>query len=251
MTIENSFEKRWRNRFEKFAQQGEDDAAIAGWSKTGLETRLRNFARAWRPPGPGTQEWLDAGCGAGTYSRFLAGRGAKVLGMDYSLPTILKARTRSAEVSNWSVGDVTRLPLAGRQFDGALCFGVTQALADSAPAVAELTRVVKPGGQVWVDALNAWCAWNIWHRLGRWITGKPPHLRYESPRTLRKLMMANGLTDIQLYWVPILPGRWQRFQPWLESRLSRGLIARVPLLGALMSHAFVLRGIRSRDGGHP
>lgn len=34
-----SFEQRWRQRFESFGCKGEDDAAIAGWSATGLDTR--------------------------------------------------------------------------------------------------------------------------------------------------------------------------------------------------------------------
>ncbi|MDH5552168.1 MAG: hypothetical protein OEX82_02430 [Nitrosomonas sp.] len=43
----NSFERAWRKRFEGFATYSEDDAGIAGWSPTGLATRLRQFTCLW------------------------------------------------------------------------------------------------------------------------------------------------------------------------------------------------------------
>jgi len=72
----------------------DDDAGIAGWTTSGLATRFRAFQRAWqRPPRPGM--WLDIGCGAGTYTRFLVDEGLDVVGVDYSLPSLQKARERS------------------------------------------------------------------------------------------------------------------------------------------------------------
>ena len=37
-----SFESKWRERFEEFAELRDDDAGIAGWSPSGLETRFRS-----------------------------------------------------------------------------------------------------------------------------------------------------------------------------------------------------------------
>lgn len=235
------FEVSWRERFESFGKNGGDDAAIAGWSATGLATRMRNFALLWNADRPGAL-WLDAGCGAGTYSRFMAERGLRVVAMDYSEPTIVKARARGTAPISWCIADVTGLPVCSRSVDGAICFGVLQALTESERAVGELARTVKVDGEVWFDALNAWCLPNIWDRLTRRVSGRPMHLRYESGMGLKRLMRESGLDSVRLNWLPILPGRWQRFQWLLETKSGRALFRYVPLLGLFFSHAFVVSG---------
>lgn len=239
-----SFETKWRERFEGFAESNEDDAGIAGWSPTGLETRLRNFAHLWRADHAGDL-WLDAGCGAGTYMRFLASRNMHVIGMDYCLPAVQKAAQRDSGENAWCVADVRRLPVRDGAFDGVLCFGVIQALAESGPALQELSAVVRCGGQIWIDVLNGYCLPHLWESLRRKLAGLPPHVRYESPRKLQRLMRHYGLEDVQMFWVPILPGAWQRFQWLLETRTVRWIMRNVPLVGALVSHAFVLSARRS------
>jgi len=242
--VRPEFEQRWRERFEGFAESGEGDAAIAGWSDSGLQARLRNFTRLWQAGEPNAL-WLDAGCGAGTYSRFLAAQGALPVGMDYSAPTLLKAQARSAAVRLWCVGDVTRLPLRDAGFAGALCFGVMQALASAEPALREMTRVVRPGGEIWIDAINGWCLPNLWIQFTRKLSGKAAHLRYDSPYALQRSMHALGLTQIQIEWVPILPTRWQRWQPLLESRFMRVVLRILPPVSLLISHAVVVHARRA------
>ena len=128
------FEHQWRERFEEFALYRDDDAGIAGWTKSGLDTRLRRFIGLWQP-GPTGQRWLDAGCGAGTYSRILTDHGSTVVGIDYSMPTVSKAVARAIEGASFVIADVRTMPFPPRVFDGVICFGVTQALDASEPAV--------------------------------------------------------------------------------------------------------------------
>ena len=239
-----SFESRWRARFKEFAERREDDAGIAGWSKTGLAARMSRFTQLRRCPARG-ELWLDAGCGAGTYTRYLQSEGALLLGLDYSSLTLEKARARAAGDILWAVGDVTRLPLTPSIFDGAVCFGVTQALSSSGPLLRELCAVVKPGGEIWVDALNGWCVPHVWDRIRRKLSKRPVHVRYESPRRMLSVLRQNGLNEVRLHWIPILPARFVRLQPVLEFGLARALLRFVPLLGALFSHAFAIQGRRS------
>ena len=92
------FEEKWRRRFERYAVSSNDDAGIAGWSESGLAARFRQFTRAWRHEhreSTPTGQWLDAGCGAGTYTRYLLSQRLNVIAVDYSEPTTRKARTRS------------------------------------------------------------------------------------------------------------------------------------------------------------
>ena len=125
----------------------DDDAGIAGWTATGLDARVRRFLKLWKPGESGLR-WLDAGCGAGTYTRILRGQHREVVGVDYSLPTLRRAAARDEEGAVYTVADVTSLPFRGEQFDGVLCLGVTQALAAGEPALRELARLLKPGGEL-------------------------------------------------------------------------------------------------------
>jgi SAM-dependent methyltransferase len=238
MSIGPAFERAWRKRFEGFARHSDDEAGIAGWSRTGLEARVRRFVSLWRAPLPG-QRWLDAGCGAGTYTRLLERDGLQVVGVDYSLITLTKARTRDAREHAYVVADIRRLPFASGSFDGLLCLGVLQVMSDSGSVIRELCDQVRPGGQLWLDALNRHCLVHSADLLQRRLQGRAVHLRYESPGQLKRALRRAGMRSVRVHWMPILPARLQRWQPLLESRLVRGALRWVPLLGLLGSHAFI------------
>ena len=250
--MQPDFECQWRRRFAERGSRLDDDAGIAGWTPSGLRTRVRQFRLHWeaeedRPAG----YWLDVGCGSGVYSRLLQRAGHRVAGLDYSVPSLGKAGQRSPAGIAWVAADARRLPVRDGVVDGALCFGVMQALAGPEAALAELRRVVRPGGEVWVDALNARCgptAIAEWRR--RWA-GRPPHLRYDTPSAFRAAARRAGLEPVAWHWMPILPSRLQRFQGLLESPACRWLLQAVPPLGALLSHSFILRARRSADSAAP
>lgn len=239
----SSFERRWRERFVEFATLREDDAGIAGWSSSGLETRFRFFRSLWRGA-PADALYLDVGCGAGTYTRWLAEQGLRVIGVDYSQPTLLKARARSPAAIPLCAADAMRLPFAAGTFHGVLCFGLLQAISDSGTVVRELARVLKPNGELWIDALNrGGLAARIEQARLRW-KGKGMHLRYESPRDLCGTLAGADFTRITQHWLPIAPSRLHRTQPLLESRAARFMLNRVPPAGSLLSHSFVIHAKR-------
>ena len=237
------FEEKWRNRFRQFAKSNDDDAGIAGWSSSGLETRLRYFKREFGEA-PKSGIWLDAGCGAGTYTRFLNSGEGQVIGVDYSYESVSRARQRPSKGILWTVADAKSLPFRRETFDGVLCFGVVQALSDSEPLISSLTSVTRENGTVWIDALNGWCLPNLWERLKRYIQQRPLHVRYESPFRLVALMRENGLADVRLYWQPILPQALQQYQWLMETQLLFVLFRFVPPLAALLSHSILVVGHR-------
>lgn len=237
------FEDEWRARFEEFAGLSNDDAGIAGWTITGLDARVRRFLGLWKPDTCG-RLWLDAGCGAGTYTRILLRHRLQAVGIDYSLPTLRKAVARNLHGATFAVADVRKLPFRHAQFDGALCFGVTQALADSKPAVLQLAALVKPGGQLWIDALNKWCVIHVFGEGRRRILGRASHLRYESAWRIRRHLEVCGFTDIAVHWMPIMPSRSYRLQRVIESRLIAWMFRRIPLVGILASHGFIVQATR-------
>jgi ubiquinone/menaquinone biosynthesis C-methylase UbiE len=240
MSTGRAFERAWRKRFEGFAAHSDDEAGIAGWSRSGLQARVRRFVSLWRAPPPG-QRWLDAGCGAGTYTRLLEKDGLEVIGVDYSLVTLRKASALDAHSPRYAAADVRRLPFASGTFDGLLCFGVLQAMADSASVLDELCRQLRPGGQLWLDALNRQCIVHSADLMRRHLRGRPIHLRYESPAGLRRMLLRAGMRDVRVHWMPILPTALQRWQPLLESEAGTAVLRLVPLLGLLSSHAFIVQ----------
>ncbi len=239
----SEFERAWSRRFREFAHVHDDDAGIAGWSSTGLATRLRHFERYF-DTARARGLWLDAGCGAGTYSRLLRRHGAEVVGVDYSIESLRKACRRDDLGVLYCAADVTRLPVRAHCFDGALCFGVTQALSDSGAALHALTAAVRPGGEIWIDGLNVWCLPHLFELVARRLRGRRDHLRYESPRRMLRALRSDGW-QASLYWLPILPARLSRYQWLLERRGVAALLKTVAPLGALLSHSFLIRARRA------
>lgn len=243
----SEFEQRWRRRFTERGSLLDDDAGIAGWTSTGLATRVRQFRALWDQTTRSPGLWLDVGCGAGTYTRLLCDEGHRVIGMDYAVPSLFKAQDRThahGQKARWLSADVRQLPVADGAADGILCFGVMQALSDPRTALAELGRVLRPGGELWVDALNLRCAPT---RLAEWRRqrrGQPAHLRYDDPDAFRAMVSGAGLRVHSQHWLPILPGRFQRWQWMLETPGTRGFLHRFQTAGAALSHSLLVRAFR-------
>lgn len=237
--MRSGFEEGWRRRFVDRGSRFDDDAAIAGWTDAGLAARMRNFTREWRGDTPGAL-WVDVGCGAGSYTRYLAAEGLRVVGLDYSLPSVQKARVRSPSDIVWAVSDVRRIPLRPASADGVMCFGVLQALDEPDAAIAELTATVRDGGQIWVDYLNALCLPTLVQRVRARLKGRELGLRYHRTSKLTELLRRNGAVDIRIRRVPILPSALARFQPLVESAVCRALFRAMGPLVSPFAHAVLI-----------
>jgi SAM-dependent methyltransferase len=101
--------------------------------------------------GPGRRV-LDLGCGSGEFCALVLARGADASGVDAAEGMIAVARRR-APGADLRVGGMERIPWADDRFDVATAFNALQFAADSAGALAEARRVVRPGGLVAV------CGW--------------------------------------------------------------------------------------------
>lgn len=103
--------------------------------------------------GPGTQV-LDIACGVGNSARLLAETfGAVVTGVDFSSQLLDTARSISAKTPyatrlEFLQGDAQQLPCAAAQFDVVLCECALCTFANAPGALAEMLRVLKPGGRL-------------------------------------------------------------------------------------------------------
>lgn len=92
---------------------------------------------------------LDAGCGAGPLSAALRERGAQVSGIDASAPMVALAGRRLGEGADLRVGDLADpLPFADGAFDDVVASLVLHYLKDWGPTLAEMRRVLRPGGRL-------------------------------------------------------------------------------------------------------
>ncbi len=103
--------------------------------------------RALVPPIAGRRV-LDAGCGGGRTSAWLAELGAEVVGIDVSPELVRLARERLPSAT-FSVGDLAEpLPFENGEFDVAVAGLVMHYLRDWVPTLRELRRVLRPDGVV-------------------------------------------------------------------------------------------------------
>lgn len=92
---------------------------------------------------------LDAGCGTGRMSRYLADRGCRVSGLDLS-PGMLSMARRDHPDLVFAVGSILSLPHADDSFDALFYwYSVIHSPDDLQPHIlAEAVRVLRPGGHV-------------------------------------------------------------------------------------------------------
>jgi SAM-dependent methyltransferase len=98
------------------------------------------------PPGP----VLDAACGTGRHAAYLVAAGREVIGVDSSEPMLARARAKLPG-ADLRVGQLAALPLADGAVTGAVCALALSHLPELGPAVAELARVLRPGGRLVVS----------------------------------------------------------------------------------------------------
>lgn len=110
----------------------------------GLDQRWRRLA-AEAVVRPGDRV-LDACCGTGDLALACARAGGKVVGLDFSEQMLARARRKSQAIE-WVQGDLLALPFPDGAFDAATVgFGVRN-VEDVDRALAELARVLRPGGR--------------------------------------------------------------------------------------------------------
>ncbi|HUK10070.1 MAG TPA: methyltransferase domain-containing protein [Stellaceae bacterium] len=120
------------------------------WSRLAGEIFLE-----WVAPRAGLR-WIDVGCGNGAITELLVNRcaPAEVQGIDPSEGQLSFARSRpAARVAQFRQGDAMALPFPQGRFEAAIMALVIFFVPDPAKGVAEMVRVVSPGGIV---AAYAW-----------------------------------------------------------------------------------------------
>jgi SAM-dependent methyltransferase len=132
------------------------DLAAVDQLHTGGALSTISLIKTWqeKTAPPKVPAILDAGCGNGGSSRLLADQfNCRVTGIDLSWDFIQTARTltrwcRLDPKVSFEQGSILDLPFEEGGFDAALCQHILLNIPDKASALAQLYRVIKPGGSL-------------------------------------------------------------------------------------------------------
>jgi SAM-dependent methyltransferase len=121
---------------------------------------------------------LEAGAGAGRFTRILGSSGATLYSFDYSA-AIDANHQNNAEIGNitFMQADILNMPFAHGRFDYVFCHGVLQHTPDPKGGFMALTRMLAPGGKISVDVyrkdglIRPWKAKYLWRPV---TTRMPP-----------------------------------------------------------------------------
>jgi SAM-dependent methyltransferase len=173
---------------------GYQDIQVAGGDTAtplSLQKRLNRLLAALPD---NARDFLDCGCGRGEYVRVLRDRyHLNACGVEFMADKVADAHRVPGLAPFVQQGDLEKLDLPDRSFDGALLNEVLEHIPNEAAALREIHRVLRPGGRLIVFSPNRWYPFESHGADLRWPRCGLPH------------------------WVP--------FIPWLPLALSQRLFS--------------------------
>ena len=160
--------------------------------------------------GPSDKKILDAGCGKGRFCRKIKDAGFKnVVGAEPAERILNIAREKNKDIIFYQAS-CTNLPFKDSEFDYVICIEVLEHIPDTKKALAEMARILKPGGEILIIDKNIFSLHQtrfvptfLWKKYmefkGRWMYPKnfPFKEKYFNPWGLKKLAK-NYFSDIGL-----------------------------------------------------
>jgi ubiquinone/menaquinone biosynthesis C-methylase UbiE len=198
---------------------------------------------------------LDVGCGTGHHLAQLRDRGFEVAGVDGS-PEMLEHARALNPGSDIRQSDVECLPFPDASFDVVLCIEVLRYLPSPVRSIAEMARVLKPGGLCLATAapllnLNGYWAVNRVATLVPLSNLVRLKQYFSTSWRLRRAFVAAGFQEVETHGVYLGPINWlERLAPWALPRALKAwepldtALADLPLLREV-SNMFLVKAVRS------
>jgi SAM-dependent methyltransferase len=121
---------------------------------------------AARVQGRGFHQALDVGCGEGRFCRMMRGWGVTPIGIDPTEALVEEARRREPD-GDYRIGRGEALDFADGRFDLVVSYLSLIDISDAAAAIAEMARVLRPGGTLLIANLNGFSTAGAWVRDGK------------------------------------------------------------------------------------
>ncbi len=179
------------------ARFAETAPAVAEHARAQVE-QVREQLRAFLAPLQGDERAVDVGTGAGTLALALAPLVGEVVGVDLVPELLAEARRDAPPNVTFVEGDATRLPFDDFSFDLACSRRTLHHVGRPELVLAELARVAKPRGRIFVDDQIAPADPLAAFELDRFERARDPsHHRTLSDGDFRDLFAANDLVLVR------------------------------------------------------
>ena len=218
---------------------------------------------------------LDAGCGVGRHSWDLVKGNHRVVSIDldaealaknYKFMKYLDALGQTRGTYCVMQGNVQSLPFPDSTFDRVICSEVLEHVDDYFEAMAELVRVLKPGGTIGVS-VPTWITEVFYWRLDKNYSHPGGHIRIFRAYQVRDLLEAFELTILgsnrrhslhSPYWFlrclfgldqesALLTRGYNRFLCWVENHQSPPFKFLERLLDPLFGKSLVFYALKEED----
>jgi SAM-dependent methyltransferase len=183
--------------------------------------------------------WLDVGCGSATFTELIIAKHApaEVQGIDPSDAQLAFARARSGtQMAEFRKGDAMALPFEAAKFDVATMALVIFFVPEPAKGVAEMVRVVAPGGEVAAYAWDFLAGGSPSHPILAEMEAigfppvRPPSPEASKMESLRKLWTGAGLVDVETRRIDV-QRTFTNFDDYWEASTKGGTV--VPFLASM------------------
>ena len=157
---------------------------------------------------------LDWGCGYGQMSYLLRNRGFEVVPytIEAEETSLWNSFIREQNLDVVCGEDPVRLPFEDRSFDLVLSCGVLEHVEDESGSLAEIRRILRPGGMFIVMMLPN--EWSYAEFMARNIFRASDHDRLYSVKKMRRLLASFGFRAVETWYSNILP---KNFTPFPEA----------------------------------
>jgi ubiquinone/menaquinone biosynthesis C-methylase UbiE len=168
------------------------------WDETSSETDMAKLElmskRLKIKPGSTV---LDVGCGTGVFIPFLLSRiggEGRLVALDIAEEMLERARAKGFKDVEYLLADVTSIPLGDEIFDAVVCYSSFPHFQDKPRALAEINRVTKSGGRLFICHTSSRTVVN---RLHRQIPAVANDIIPDKPE-MQLMLSRAGFTDIKI-----------------------------------------------------
>ena len=174
---------------------------------------------------------LDLGCGEGRHTYEALRHGAHIVGVDLDDRVLPDVKAMCAGMASegeadprqsaaFARGDATKLPFADGSFDRIIVSEVLEHIPSDERAMAEIARILKPGGLVAVSVPRFWPERVCWALSDEYHANEGGHVRIYKRSELVEKLSCTGLEPVEVHHAHALhsPYWWLKCAAGVENR---------------------------------